>query len=44
MIAESKTSAVVNGMPGAIIEAGYADAVWSLAEIIEQLAQMTESE
>ncbi|MFB4158724.1 chemotaxis response regulator protein-glutamate methylesterase [Geomicrobium sp. JSM 1781026] len=44
VIAESKTSAVVNGMPGAIIEAGYADGVWSLEEIIEQLAQMTESE
>jgi two-component system chemotaxis response regulator CheB len=40
VIAESPESAVVNGMPGAVIRAGAASKILSLAQIADWLLQL----
>lgn len=38
VVAESEESCAVYGMPRAVVDAGLADAVWTVAEIADQLA------
>jgi two-component system chemotaxis response regulator CheB len=40
LVAESESSCAVYGMPRAIVEAGLANAVWSVEEIAEELARL----